>query len=146
MTDAPTPDAYELALRFLAVRSHSEQELIRKLQRRACEDGDIDRALERLRELRYVDDVAYAGSLVRLRAGHRSRAAILAELAAKGIDRAIAVDATVGLDRDDQLETARRLAATWPVLTPERVAGRLQRRGFPPDVVYTVLEERRGRL
>lgn len=146
MSDAPTPDAYELALRFLAVRSHSEQELVRKLRRRECEEGGIDRALERLRELRYVDDVAYAGSLVRLRAGHRSRAAILAELAAKGIDRAIAVEAAEGLDRDDQLQTARRLAATWPALTPERVAGRLQRRGFPPDVVYAVLGERRGRL
>jgi regulatory protein len=146
MTDATTPEAYELALRFLAVRAHSEQELIRKLRQRACADGDIDLALERLRELGYVDDVAYAGTLVRRRAGHRSRAAIVAELAAKGVDRAIAVAATEDLDRDDQLATARRLAAGWPPLTPERVAGRLQRRGFPPDVVYAVLEERRGGL
>lgn len=141
-----TTDAHETALRLLGVRAHSEFELTRKLQQRGYEPTAIDDTIARLRQRGYLDDAAYAESLVRLRAGRRSRAALIAELGAKGIERELAERATAAMDRDDELDTARRLAATWPTLGPERVAGRLARRGFSSDVVYAILDERRSEL
>jgi regulatory protein len=132
---------YDAAVRLLAVRAHSERELGDKLRRRGFDAVAIDAAMARLREHGYLDDAAFARSLVRLRAGRRSRAAMAAELIAKGIDRAIATEALADIDSDTQLDAARKLVAAWGGLAPERVAGRLQRRGFPPGVIHSVLRD-----
>jgi crotonobetainyl-CoA:carnitine CoA-transferase CaiB-like acyl-CoA transferase len=49
-------------------------------------------------------------------------------------------EALLDLDRDAQLEAARRLVARWPGLDPQRRAGRLQRRGFDGEVISAVLD------
>jgi regulatory protein len=123
------------------VRAHSTAELAGKLARRGCPAEDIEGALVRLRELGYLDDAAYAASLVHRRAGERGRAAIAAELGARGIGRELAGEALQKLGDGGQLQSARRLAAGWQGLDPRRLAGRLQRRGFDVDVIRAVIDD-----
>jgi regulatory protein len=135
-------DPYDIAVRLLAQRQHSQAELRQKLARRGCEPAEVDTALRRLAELGYLDDGAYASALVARRARSRGPAAIAAELAARGVARATAAAAVAELDRDEMLRAARRLVAASAGVDPTRLAGRLQRRGFPADVVRAVLHDR----
>jgi regulatory protein len=141
--DGRPADAYQLALRLVGVRAHSEAELRRKLLRRGCPRADAEAAVDRLREQGYLDDRAYAAALVERRAAGRGEALIAAELAAKGIGRDLAADALDELSRARQLEAARRLAGslarTAPTLDPHRLAARLHRRGFRPEIVREAL-------
>jgi regulatory protein len=139
-TPPPPPDAYEAAVRLLALRPHGEVELRRKLARRGCEPEAIDEALARARRLGYLDDAAFARALVAVRAAGRGPALIAAELAAKGVARTDAAEALAGVSPADQVAAARRLAARTPSADRRAVAGRLHRRGFTPEVVRAALD------
>jgi regulatory protein len=135
-------DPYQLGLRIVGLRAHSEAELRRKLLRRGCPGVGVDAALRRLRGQGYLDDAAYARGLVARRSADRGPTVIAAELAAKGIDRHIAAGVLGELDRSGQLEAARRLVARSPGLDPRRLAARMQRRGFTVEVIRDALPER----
>jgi regulatory protein len=135
------PDAFDAAIRLLGVRPHGEVELRRKLARRGCPPEHVDEALERVRRLGYLDDGAFARALVAYRVGGRGAAMIAAELAARGVDREVAAEALAEVSEADQVAAARRLAARAPSADRQRVAARLQRRGFAPDVIRTALGE-----
>ena len=135
-SDKPPPDPFEAAVRLLALRPHSRMELRRKLVQRRCDAALIDAALDRAAELGYLDDAAYARSLVRLRSSTRGRAAIGAELAARGVGRDLAAEVLGEIDSEAQLESAIRLLRKMPLATtrPELLLARLQRRGFAPGL------------
>jgi regulatory protein len=136
------PDAFETALRLLSQRAHSEAELRRKLVRRGCPEADVERAVVRARGLGGLDDAAFAGALARERARTRGPALIARELAAKGVDRSLVREALGALPREDVVAAARRLAGRASEAGTDRrvVAARLQRRGFPTDVIREALE------
>lgn len=142
MADGSPPDAFEVAVRLLTLRPHSALELRRKLRRRGCGREDIDAALERVRELGYQSDAGFAESLVRARATSRGRIAVAADLAARGVDRAVAGEALSEITPEVELVAARRVAARMPGVEPARLAARLQRRGFSADAVRRVMRER----
>lgn len=116
-------DPLTIALRFLASRSRSEAQIRERLTSRGVGAEDVDAALERLRELGYVDDAEFASAVIRSRTQGRARGRRLVgeELRAKGVNDEVATEA---LDRwyGDELDVARPVA--------ERQAGRLQGRGF----------------
>jgi regulatory protein len=132
------PDAFEAAIRLLGQRPHGEVELRRKLARRSCPPEEIDRAMARVRRLGYLDDEAFARALVAHRSRGRGPALIAAELAARGVSRELAGEALAAVTAADQVAAARRLAA-GAAADPRRVAARLQRRGFAPEVVRAAL-------
>jgi regulatory protein len=136
---APPPDPYQLAIRLIGPRAHSEAELRRKLVRRGCEQADVDATVGRLRGQGYLDDDAYARGLVARRSGGRGATLIAAELKARGIDREVAERALSELDRDRQLEAARRLVERSAGLEPPRLAARMQRRGFAAEIIRAAL-------
>ena len=139
----PLAGALDTGLRLLARRSHSRFELRRKLGRRGYEEAEVDAAVARLVELRYLDDRSFAEGHVRRRSATRGPLALSAELAARGVDRESADLAVAGIDAEAQVGAAMRLV--------ERLAGRksfagyrelldsvgskLVRRGFAPGVV-----------
>jgi regulatory protein len=97
-----------------------------------------------------VDDAAYARHWVATRAARGYGAARLrAELSARGVAAALIEAALDAIDREGQLDQARRLARRrLPVLrrtAPEKAAARLRdhllRRGFPGGVVIQVVRE-----
>jgi regulatory protein len=136
------PDAFETALRLLSQRAHSEAELRRKLARRGCSEDEVERAVTRARGLGGLDDAAFAGALARERVRTRGPALIARELSAKGVERSLVREALGALPREDVVAAARRLAGRAAEAGTDRrvVAGRLQRRGFPTDVIREVLE------
>ena len=136
----PPPDPHDTAVRLLAQRPHSAAELRRKLRARGCSAEAVEEALERVREVGYQDDAAFARSVVAYRSHHRGRAAIAAELGRRGVGRDDVTAALADLDSDDELAAARRLAARLGPLEPRRLAGRLERRGFSTDVIRAVID------
>jgi regulatory protein len=118
-------------------------ELSRKLGRRGYPEIDVRSALDRLLELGYLDDRAFAEGHVRRRKAGLGPLALSAELSARGVDRQVADGALAGFDIEAQLASATRLA--------ERLCGhrtrsgyreilnavgpKLLRRGFSPGVV-----------
>jgi regulatory protein len=142
MRQGSPPDAFDAAVRLLALRPHSALELRRKLRLRGCPRDEIDTALERVRDLGYQSDAGFAESLVRARAGRHGRVSMAADLAARGVDRTVAAEALSGITPEVELDAARQVAAGMRNVEPARLGGRLQRRGFSADTVRQVVRER----
>ena len=142
------------ALELLGFRARSESELESRLRQAGHEPAAAASALQRCRELGYLDDRAFALAHVRdrLRLRPKGRRALRSELFAKGIDADLAEAAIAeafvesGLDETD---LARRLAARRtkalvglePDAARRRLSGYLTRRGFPPPVVRDVVAD-----
>ncbi len=132
-----------MAVRLLGLRSHSAVELGRKLGRRGFDEETVASVLARLAEQRYLDDSEFARELVRHRSRGRGGAAIVAELASKGVARSVAQAAVAGMDPEAEIEAAATFVRRWlPRAEPGsmrsllEVAGpRLARRGYAPGVV-----------
>ena len=65
----PKPDktAYANALRLLAMREHSEQQLWKKLEQREFDEIEISDAIEQLKSENYLSDARFAESYLRSR-------------------------------------------------------------------------------
>ena len=139
----PAGSALDSGLRYLTGRSHSRLELRRKLARKGFDSDELEVALDRLTELGYLDDAAFAQGLVRRRSMNRGPAALAAELGAKGISRAGVAAALADLDPGSQLEAATRLAERLYAEKPvpgyqqmlNRIGAKLVRRGYSSSVV-----------
>jgi regulatory protein len=129
-------------LRYLAGRAHSRLELRRKLGRKGFEEDEVEAALDRLTELGYLDDEAFARALVRRRSASRGPSALAAELGSKGISREGVSAALADLDQSAQLEAATRLAERLYAEKPvpgykemlDRIGAKLLRRGYSGSV------------
>jgi regulatory protein len=80
----------------------------RKLARRGYTSEEVDAALARLDELGYLNDLAFAEGLVRVRSASRGPRALSAELAKRGVARAQADRALASYDEALQLASAMR--------------------------------------
>lgn len=138
------------ALRYLSVRPHSEQELRTKLVRKEIDPDLIDDAFQRLRELGYLDDVAFARQWVEERGDKRGTRLLRAELRRKGIaDGVVAEALTVGSERHDELANARalalkrlgRLSGESPHAVREKLTRYLAGRGYGYDLIRQALDE-----
>jgi regulatory protein len=127
------------ALRFLTYRPRSEHELRQYLARRVGADPDtITAVLARLRDLRLVDDAAFAQYWATQRAtfSPRSRRAVAIELRQRGVPRA-AIDEALAAGPDEEeaaYAAAQRKARTLPrgdyAAFRAKLEGHLLRRGF----------------
>lgn len=142
--------AKDLCLRLLTDRARSRRELEDVLLAEDVPASVVVAVLDRLEELWLIDDAAYAESFVRSRqrAGVATRS-VSRELRAKGIGEDDAEVALATIDPDQERETARQLAARRATrsrgLAPEvqrrRLYGWLARRGYPPEMVASVVHE-----
>lgn len=106
-----TQKAIDRALRSLAVRAHSEQEIVDKLTRAGYDERVIAQAMAKLVEYEYVGDTSFAAqwAAARMRRG-MGPWRIRQELRHKGVD-ALIIDAVLAdFDEDDGLEQAALLA------------------------------------
>ncbi len=144
------PSAYQRALRRLAQRDHSEAELRRALLERGHESEEIDDALMRLRQQRYLDDDLFAERFARSRIAHRGhgRAKIRQGLRQRGVGGEQAeAGITAALREVSEDEVVDKLARRYwkqhsrvePLRRLPRLWGFLLRRGFPPGLVRSRL-------
>ena len=88
-------DAYIVALTMLSRRELSEAQIRTRLARKQFDDGDIDAAVERLRQDGALNDRRVALAAARLESAirHRGRSRVIQKLRTLGIDSEIAAAA-----------------------------------------------------
>ncbi|MFG0245810.1 MAG: regulatory protein RecX [Phycisphaerales bacterium JB052] len=146
-------NAYRAAIRILTKRAKSSGELRRKLREYKYEADAIEWAIERLTELRVLNDEEYARMVVRSQLSRKpaGRRLLTGKLREKGIDQEI-IDRVLdeALEDRDTLSDARKLAQQAarsisdrhaPEVRVRRITGRLARRGFDFDVIRRVVDE-----
>jgi regulatory protein len=108
--------AFERALRILQAAAQTSAALTRRLARAGFDEGAVASAVDRARELGYVNDRAIAEAAVRRRlASGRGIGVIRRELGAKGVERELVDSVLAEIDTgaviSGAVAEARRLAA-----------------------------------
>lgn len=149
MTEATAfADTYNKALEVLARGPKATKDLGRWLAQREHLPDDISAALSRLTERGLLNDSAYAVMFTRSRltTHHMSRRRIAAELAKRGVERAVA-DAAIAEVMEDEavderemvraaaVKKLKSLAKCDPDVKRRRLYGFLARKGYPGDLV-----------
>lgn len=139
--------AVETAARFLAYRPRSVDEVRRNLTDKDLPDDVIDTALQRLHDMHYLDDHAFATFWVDNRTQFKplSPRALRFELRQKGVEDAIINEVLAGLDADDSAYRAaesqvRRLRGSAVDVFRHKLSTFLQRRGFSHQAARDVIE------
>jgi len=140
-------NAFNLALRYLARSPKSVMEIKKYLAGKNLEQDKIDTVIDRLKDLRYLDDSAFARQFIenRIRFKPKSVYALGYELRHKGIDQDIADELLNPLD-DMELawSAARKKQGQWQHLDldirKKKLMNHLRYRGFNHSVCMTVLE------
>ena len=135
---------YEAALHFLEFRARSEEELKRHLlTKRKFNAESVERAVQKLRQVRLIDDKSFAESWTkdRLAFKPRSRLMIQRELLLKGVDKETASSVTQDVDDGESafqagLKKARLLKNLEYPDFYRKLAGFLGRRGYGGDAVH----------
>lgn len=133
----------QYAFRALAQRALTEQELRTRLARRDVSTEEAERVISRLRELGYLDDTALARAASDRRGVGASR--IRFDLKRRGVDRQTVDAALLTRDpeqeRNEAAQLVERNRERWLRARDPRARayGFLARRGFSPDVIWSVL-------
>lgn len=143
--------ARAICLRLLTVAPRPRAGLAQALRRKEIPDDIAEAVLDRLTQVGLIDDVAYAHSFVRTK--HRDRAlgrsALRTELRRLGVDEESVADAVETVDpgaeraRAQELISKRLDAAmgAGSVAARRRLLGLLGRRGYPPDIALSVVDD-----
>lgn len=143
------PDPWQVALKQLANRARSADEIRRALARRGYDRDEVEAVLARLTASRYLDDADFARTWVTTRARRSlmGPARLARELRAKGIaDNDITAALRSLADEWDAREAARKavrrklpsLQGLPPAVARRRLAAFLERRGFSPEVILAM--------
>ena len=147
----PESVAQAVCLRMLTGAPKTRAQLAEALRRRGVPDDVAERVLDRLVDVRLIDDGAFAEAWVDTR--HRGRGlarrALRAELRQRGVDDELVGSAVARIDDDDEAAAAaalvaRRLASTRNVPYDARVrrlAEMLARRGYPGGLALRVVRD-----
>ena len=134
-------------LALLARNMHSRRALALKLRHAGFATAPVSRALQRLEDLGYLDDIGYARLWVRGRVerGGDGRARVLTGLLSRGFSRqdaqaAVAAEYPPEREAENCRDLAARLVQRCPAAAGTRVARQLARRGFPHVRVLQVLQ------
>lgn len=133
------------ALRLLARREHSRQELARKLAPHTQEPGELEDVLDRLEAQGWLSERRVVEQIVHARRSRFGARRIARELAEKGVGEE-AVAAALKTLKNDEIESARvvwrRKFGRLPRNPAERArqARFLQGRGFDFDTIVKVMK------
>lgn len=141
------------ALDYLAHKPRTEAEVRRKLRKQDEPESVIEEVIDRLYELRYLDDESYARDYVRNRFASKKYGPvrIRQELIKRGVDRHLAEEAVVDLfdDKDTMAVAWEHAEKRWARLADEDDLRRrrqklyryLRRRGFTSDTITPILDD-----
>jgi regulatory protein len=132
------------ALRYLALREHSRQELERKLKVFEETPGELAKALDELAAKGFIDEQRMVESVVNSRSRKLGASRVRQELQAKGLP-AEAIAEAVQTMRSTELERAREIWRKKFGVPPADASARMKQvrflisRGFAADVVRKVV-------
>jgi regulatory protein len=129
------------ALSLLSRSAQTRQGLTRKLRARGFSAAAVAHAIERVSELGYLDDRAFAESWVQSRMAQRREGvkALTLGLMRRGVAKSVAEEvASAACSPEDELEAARQLAAGRASRAAIRL---LTGRGFRARTIAAVLRE-----
>jgi len=136
------------ALKLLAAREHSRQELERKLASHEQEPGQLGRVLDELQARGFIDEKRVVDSVLHRRAGKLGAGRIRQELQAKGIDEEVVREATAQLQATE-FDRAREVWARKfgePAQDQAEKARQMRflaARGFSGEVIRRVVRSAR---
>lgn len=143
-----------VVMRRLNAAPRSRGELSKYLLDKEFDPALIERVLDRVSSMGYIDDAAYAQEWVRSR--HRSRglapSVLKRELISKDVDLELIEAALEQLTTDETQVRAYELAAKKyrslmsvdHAVAVRRIASLLQRKGYPPGMCFQVAKETVG--
>ena len=138
------PHALEAAMKFLALRERSEQEVRTRLRRSCYDEATIDRVLDTLGLHDLVSDARFAEAWVHARSRKYGKNRIAQELRVKGVDRQEAETALNTLSEEDEyrraVEQARKLCRKFQN-DPKKIAQSLTRKGYHWRMAKDAAEE-----
>lgn len=147
----PVDVARQVCLRLLTAAPRTRAQLADALRRRRVPAAAAEEVLGRLTQAGLIDDAAFARAWVGSRHHGRglARRALAAELRQRGVGTAEVQAAVETLSTDEELATARRLAARRAAASrgrpqPARIRqlmGMLARKGYPAGIAYQVARE-----
>ncbi|WP_217557447.1 RecX family transcriptional regulator [Paenibacillus sp. GbtcB18] len=141
-------EAYLKAIRFVAVRPRSVQEVKMKLKDLGYEADLIDWVVGRLLEQKYLDDADFAKLWTeqRIQYQRKGRNAVRYELAQKGLSRDEISKALSAVDTEEEMEGALIVGRKkWKTVSGEKMDRKrktmafLLRRGYPSSLVNDVM-------
>ena len=143
--------AKQKAYRLLSMRPHSEKELEKKLREKGFPAVVIKEALEKLHDLKYLNDESFAIGWARDLAANKLRGnrKIIASLREKGvapqlIDGAIAA-ARLEISEEEAIavlvrkKAAKKKLTAFDIKEKQRIFQSLMGRGFPPGLILNKL-------
>ncbi len=142
-------DCYQKALKFIAFKPRSRQEVINRLKRYDFNDETISSIIKVLEEKKYINDIDFAQNWVenRTTCKPRSKNLIRWELRNKKISDEIIEKISDEMPTDEELvivaaeKYSKRLTGCEKDVFFRRLAGYLMRRGFPFSIVNPVVNK-----
>lgn len=138
--------AKQKAYRLLSMRPHSEKELAKKLRDKGFPEAVIKEALEKLHDLKYLDDASFAMQQARNLAVNRlwGDRRISDSLREKGIAAGLIAQAIAAarqeLPQDEAVTILiRKKTDRTDRKTKQRIFANLMRRGFPTGLILSKL-------
>ena len=139
---------FDRALRYLSVRQRSIKEIHDYLAKKEYSEADISEAIQKLIELKFLNDDSFARSFTenRQRKG-KSKRAIEFELKLKGVNKEISEDVLdyANSDYKTALEYITKRLKQFdryePDVRQQRIIGRLRSRGYDWDTISKILKK-----
>ena len=138
--------ARQYAFLLLSYKARTTTELRQRLARKGFSPDIQSRTLQRLAELKMMDDAGYARQFAqdRVTVGHKGKWRVRGELLKRGVAREHIEEALASAP--DETEAAREVAAKYlsrnkhlePEVLKRRLYALLARRGFSPDTIRQV--------
>lgn len=152
MTVINPEQAQNIALRMLSRRALTVRELVERLRKKGAPGKMAEAVAIQFREKGYIDERAIAEDHIRLGMEHKLAGKFLIryELNKRGVNQQTGEDTLAELYPDEEeIAIARRLARRklrgMEDLPPEkkerRLAGTLQRKGFPYEIIAAIIHE-----
>ena len=136
--------ALEAAMKYLALRERSEQEVRARLRRSCYGEETIGRVLEALARHHLVSDARFAEAWAHSRARKYGKGRIAQELRVKGIDRQDAQAALNAIPEEEEyrraVEQAKKLCRKFQN-DPKKIAQSLTRKGYHWRMAKDAAEE-----
>ncbi len=141
----PSPDDLRArALRLLARREYSREELQQRLRPYAEDEDDIAALLDRLEQRGWLSEARFAEQLVHARQGKYGSQRIAHELREKGVGDDV-VEGVLAQVRQDEYDVAKEVWRKKFGAPPADMKDRarqvrfLQSRGFRPEIIFRVI-------